>query len=196
MKNKDSEKTRINLLPAKDRERTAKNKKKLAVFSVIAAYIMFIFLLDLTAVIKNNGKTNYLSKLNQRLSLIKTKNTLNESLESAINDRKALLASIQKKIAIINKLKKLKVPWNEKISDMVAASPKGVWMSGLLLQKGQIIINGNSVSLNGISVYINGLKKTGLFQKIFLTNVSREIISGNTFYSFNLKAAINFADKK
>jgi Tfp pilus assembly protein PilN len=196
MNGKGSEKTRINLLPAKDRELIAKNKKRLAVFSVIAAYLIFIFLLDLTYVIKNNRQINYISRLNQQLSLIKTKNTLNETFESAINSRKALLASIQKKITIIDNLKKLKVPWNKKISDMVGASPKGVWMSGLLLQNGAVTINGNSVSLNGISVYINRLKKSGLFKKIALTDVNREIISGNTFYSFNLKAAVNFTDKK
>ncbi|MHB8231862.1 MAG: PilN domain-containing protein [bacterium] len=196
MKNKGSEKTRINLLPLKDKERIAKNRKRLVIFSVITLYLIFIFLLDLTSVIKSNRKINYISRLNQQLYLIKTKNTLNETFVNAINNRKALLASIQKKITIIDNLKKLKVPWNKKISDMVAAQPLGVWMSGLLLQNGAVIINGNSVSLNRISVYINRLKKTGLFKKISLTDVNREIISGNTFYSFNLKAIVNFTDKK
>ena len=191
MKNKNLEKTRINLLPAKDRNRLAKSKKRLVISSLIIAYLIFIFLLDLAYVLNNNYKKTYLSQLNQRLTMLKTKNILNETFESAIDKRKILLEAIQKKIAVIDSLKKLKTAWNKKISEMVAASPNGVWMSGLSLEKGIIAINGNSVSLSGISTYINNLKNTGLFTKIVLTEAHRKIIGGNTFYSFNLKAVLN-----
>ena len=201
MKNKNLEKTRINLLPAKDRNRLAKSRKRLVISSLIIAYLIFIFLLDLAYVLNNNYKKTYLSRLNQRLTMLKTKNILNETFESAIDKRKILLEAIQKKIAVIDSLKKLKTAWNKKISEMVAASPNGVWMSGLSLEKGIIAINGNSVSLSGISTYINNLKNTGLFTKIALTEARRKIIGGNTFYSFNLKAVlnirnINFNNKK
>ncbi len=191
MKNKNLEKTRINLLPVKDRNRLAKSKKRLVISSLIIAYLIFIFLLDLAYVLNNNYKKTYLSQLNQRLTMLKTKNILNETFESAIDKRKILLEAIQKKIAVIDSLKKLKTAWNKKISEMVAASPNGVWMSGLSLEKGIIAINGNSVSLSGISTYINNLKNTGLFTKIVLTEAHRKIIGGNTFYSFNLKAVLN-----
>ncbi len=191
MKNKNLEKTRINLLPARDRNRLAKSKKRLVISSLIIAYLIFIFLLDLAYVLNNNYKKTYLSQLNQRLTMLKTKNILNETFESAIDKRKILLEAIQKKIAVIDSLKKLKTAWNKKISEMVAASPNGVWMSGLSLEKGIIAINGNSVSLSGISTYINNLKNTGLFTKIVLTEARRKIIGGNTFYSFNLKAVLN-----
>ncbi|MDA8401593.1 MAG: PilN domain-containing protein [Deltaproteobacteria bacterium] len=191
MKNKNLEKTRINLLPVKDRNRLAKSKKRLVISSLIIAYLIFIFLLDLAYVLNNNYKKTYLSQLNQRLTMLKTKNILNETFESAIDKRKILLEAIQKKIAVIDSLKKLKTAWNKKISEMVAASPNGVWMSGLSLEKGIIAINGNSVSLSGISTYINNLKNTGLFTKIVLTEARRKIIGGNTFYSFNLKAVLN-----
>lgn len=201
MKNKNLEKTRINLLPVRDRNRLAKSKKRLVISSLIIAYLIFIFLLDLAYVLNNNYKKTYLSQLNQRLTMLKTKNILNETFESAIDKRKILLEAIQKKIAVIDSLKKLKTAWNKKISEMVAASPNGVWMSGLSLEKGIIAINGNSVSLSGISTYINNLKNTGLFTKITLTEAQRKIIGGNTFYSFNLKAVlnirnINFNNKK
>ena len=161
----------------------------------------FIALLDLTFVLNNNYKKIELSRLNQRLTVLKTKNILNETFESAINKRKILLEAIQKKIEVIDSLKELKVAWNKKISEMVAASPDGVWMSGLSLEKGVIAINGNSVSLSGISTYISNLKNTGLFTKITLTEAKRKIIGGNTFYSFDLKAVlnirnINFNNKK
>ena len=191
MKNKNSEKTRINLLPVRDRNRLAKSKKRLVISSLIIAYLIFIFLLDLAYALNNNYKKTYLSQLNQRLTILKTKNILNETFESAIDKRKILLEAIQKKIAVIDSLKKLKTAWNKKISEMVAASPNGVWMSGLSLEKGIIAINGNSVSLSGISTYINNLKNTGLFTKIVLTEARRKIIGGNTFYSFNLKAVLN-----
>ena len=191
MKNKNLEKTRINLLPVRDRNRLAKSKKRLVISSLIIAYLIFIFLLDLAYVLNNNYKKTYLSQLNQRLTMLKTKNILNETFESAIDKRKILLEAIQKKIAVIDSLKKLKTAWNKKISEMVAASPNGVWMSGLSLEKGIIAINGNSVSLSGISTYINNLKNTGLFTKIVLTEAHRKIIGGNTFYSFNLKAVLN-----
>ena len=191
MKNKNSEKTRINLLPVRDRNRIAKSRKRLVISSLIIAYLIFIFLLDLAYVLNNNYKKTYLSQLNQRLTVLKTKNILNETFESAIDKRKILLEAIQKKIAVIDSLKKLKTAWNKKISEMVAASPNGVWMSGLSLEKGIIAINGNSVSLSGISTYINNLKNTGLFTKIVLTEARRKIIGGNTFYSFNLKAVLN-----
>ena len=191
MKNKNLEKTRINLLPAKDRNRLAKSKKRLVISSLIIAYLIFIFLLDLAYALNNNYKKTYLSQLNQRLTMLKTKNILNETFESAIDKRKILLEAIQKKIAVIDSLKKLKTAWNKKISEMVAASPNGVWMSGLSLEKGIIAINGNSVSLSGISTYINNLKNTRLFTKIVLTEARRKIIGGNTFYSFNLKAVLN-----
>ena len=191
MKNKNLEKTRINLLPVRDRNRLAKSKKRLVISSLIIAYLIFIFLLDLAYVLNNNYKKTYLSQLNQRLTMLKTKNILNETFESAIDKRKILLEAIQKKIAVIDSLKKLKTAWNKKISEMVAASPNGVWMSGLSLEKGVIAINGNSVSLSGISTYINNLKNTGLFTKIVLTEARRKIIGGNTFYSFNLKAVLN-----
>jgi Tfp pilus assembly protein PilN len=191
MKNKNLEKTRINLLPVRDRNRLAKSKKRLVISSLIIAYLIFIFLLDLAYVLNNNYKKTYLSQLNQRLTMLKTKNILNETFESAIDKRKILLEAIQKKIAVIDSLKKLKTAWNKKISEMVAASPNGVWMSGLSLEKGIIAINGNSVSLSGISTYINNLKNTGLFTKIVLTEARRKIIGGNTFYSFNLKAVLN-----
>ena len=201
MKNKNLGKTRINLLPVRDRNRLAKSRKRLVIFSLIIAYLIFIFLLDLAYVLDNNYKKTYLSQLNQRLTMLKTKNILNETFESAIDKRKILLESIQKKIAVIDSLKKLKTAWNKKISEMVAASPNGVWMSGLSLEKGIIAINGNSVSLSGISTYISNLKDTGLFTKIVLTEARRKIIGGNTFYSFNLKAVlnirnINFNNKK
>ena len=191
MKNKNLEKTRINLLPVRDRNRLAKSKKRLVISSLIIAYLIFIFLLDLAYVLNNNYKKTYLSQLNQRLTMLKTKNILNETFESAIDKRKILLEAIQKKIAVIDSLKKLKTAWNKKISEMVAASPNGVWMSGLSLEKGIIAINGNSVSLSGISTYISNLKDTGLFTKIVLTEARRKIIGGNTFYSFNLKAVLN-----
>ena len=191
MKNKNLGKTRINLLPVRDRKRLAKSRKRLVIFSLIIVYLIFIFLLDLAYVLNNNYKKTYLSQLNQRLTMLKTKNILNETFESAIDKRKILLEAIQKKIAVIDSLKKLKTAWNKKISEMVAASPNGVWMSGLSLEKGIIAINGNSVSLSGISTYINNLKNTGLFTKIVLTEAHRKIIGGNTFYSFNLKAVLN-----
>ena len=201
MKKKNSEKTRINLLPAKDRSRIAKSRKRLVIFFLITGYLIFIALLDLTFVLNNNYKKTELSRLNQRLTVLKTKNILNETFESAIDKRKILLEAIQKKISVIDSLKKLKVAWNKKISEIVAASPDGVWMSGLSLEKGVIAINGNSVSLSGISTYISNLKNTGLFTKITLTEAQRKIIGGNTFYSFNLKAVlnirnINFNNKK
>ncbi len=201
MKKKNSEKTRINLLPAKDRSRIAKSRKRLVIFFLITGYLIFIALLDLTFVLNNNYKKTELSRLNQRLTVLKTKNILNETFESAINKRKILLEAIQKKIEVIDSLKELKVAWNKKISEMVAASPDGVWMSGLSLEKGVIAINGNSVSLSGISTYISNLKNTGLFTKITLTEAKRKIIGGNTFYSFDLKAVlnirnINFNNKK
>ena len=201
MKKKNSEKTRINLLPAKDRSRIAKSRKRLIIFFLITGYLIFIALLDLTFVLNNNYKKTELSRLNQRLTVLKTKNILNETFESAINKRKILLETIQKKIEVIDSLKELKVAWNKKISEMVAASPDGVWMSGLSLEKGVIAINGNSVSLSGISTYISNLKNTGLFTKITLTEAKRKIIGGNTFYSFDLKAVlnirnINFNNKK
>ena len=141
MKNKNLEKTRINLLPVRDRNRLAKSKKRLVISSLIIAYLIFIFLLDLAYVLNNNYKKTYLSQLNQRLTILKTKNILNETFESAIDKRKILLEAIQKKIAVIDSLKKLKTAWNKKISEMVAASPNGVWMSGLSLEKGIIAIN-------------------------------------------------------
>ena len=201
MKKKNSEKTRINLLPAKDRSRIAKSRKRLIIFFLITGYLIFIALLDLTFVLNNNYKKTELSRLNQRLTVLKTKNILNETFESAINKRKILLETIQKKIEVIDSLKELKVAWNKKISEMVAASPDGVWMSGLSLEKGVIAIKGNSVSLSGISTYISNLKNTGLFTKITLTEAKRKIIGGNTFYSFDLKAVlnirnINFNNKK
>lgn len=201
MKKKNSEKTRINLLPAKDRSRIAKSRKRLVIFFLITGYLIFIALLDLTFVLNNNYKKTELSRLNQRLTVLKTKNILNETFESAINKRKILLEAIQKKIEVIDSLKELKVAWNKKISEMVAASPDGVWMSGLSLEKGVIAIKGNSVSLSGISTYISNLKNTGLFTKITLTEAKRKIIGGNTFYSFDLKAVlnirnINFNNKK
>ncbi len=188
-------KTRINLLPTKDKERIAKNRKRLAVLSLVAAYIIFIFLIDMASIIKNNDKRDYVLRLNRQLSLIKTKNMLNETLESAINKRKTLLTSIRKKIIIIDSLKNLRAAWNEKISDMVEASPKGVWMNGLLLQNGAITIDGNSISLNDISIYMDRLKETGLFLKIGLNAVNRKIVGGNTFYSFNLKAVLDLSKK-
>ncbi len=201
MKKKNSEKTRINLLPAKDRSRIAKSRKRLVIFFLITGYLIFIALLDLTFLLNNNYKKTELSRLNQRLTVLKTKNILNETFESAINKRKILLEAIQKKIEVIDSLKELKVAWNKKISEMVAASPDGVWMSGLSLEKGVIAINGNSVSLSGISTYISNLKNTGLFTKITLTEAKRKIIGGNIFYSFDLKAVlnirnINFNNKK
>ena len=201
MKSKPLEKTRINLLPAKDKNRIARNKKRLIIFMVIAGYIVFICLMDLASFVGNGYKKAYISQLNQRLNVLKTKNILNETFESAIDKRKILLEAIQKKISVIDSLKKLKVAWNKKISEIVAASPDGVWMSGLSLEKGVIAINGNSVSLSGISTYISNLKNTGLFTKITLTEAQRKIIGGNTFYSFDLKAVlnirnINFNNKK
>ncbi|MFW0883835.1 PilN domain-containing protein [Candidatus Acidulodesulfobacterium sp. H_13] len=196
MKDKSRGKTRINLLPTKDKERIAKNRKRLAVLSLIIAYIIFIFLIDIASIIKNNNKRNYVSRLNNQLSLIKTKNMLNETLESAINKRKTLLTSIRKKIVIIDGLKELRTAWNEKISDMVEASPEGVWMDGLLLQNNAIMIDGNSISLNDISIYIDRLKKTGLFVKINLNAVNRKIVEGNTFYSFNLRAVLDLSKNK
>ncbi|MCL4427971.1 MAG: PilN domain-containing protein [Deltaproteobacteria bacterium] len=194
MKKKNPEKTRINLLPAKDRNRIAKSRKRTVIFSIIVAYLIFIFLLDLASILNNNSKRTYISQLNQQLTVLKTKNILNETFEQAIDKRKNLLEAIEKKIAIIDSLKKLKVAWNKKISRMVAASPDGVWMSGLSLENGVIAINGNSLSLSGISTYINNLKNTGLFTKINLKEAHRKIIGGNTFYSFNLKAFLNITN--
>ncbi len=191
MKKKTTEKTRINLLPTKDKNRIAKNRKRMVIFSIIIAYIIIIFLLDLASVLSNNSKRTYISELNQRLNVLKTKNILNETFESAIDNRKNLLKIIKNKILVIDSLKNLKVAWNRKISEIVDASPSGVWMSGLTLQKGVIVINGNSVSLSGISTYIDNLKKTGLFTKINLEGANRKIIGGNIFYSFSLKAVLN-----
>ncbi len=190
MKKKNEDKKRINLLPAIDKKRLIKNKKRAVIFSIIIAYGFFIFLLDFTSYLKNNSKRAYIFELNQKLMLMKTKNILDKSLESAIANRKKLKNTIKKRILVIKNLEKLKVAWNKKIADMVQSSPKGIWMSGLLLQKGVIIINGNSISLNGISIYMDRLKETGMFKKIILTNVGREIISGNTFYQFKLKAIL------
>ncbi|HEC25039.1 MAG TPA: hypothetical protein ENI54_03405 [bacterium] len=196
MKDKRRGKTRINLLSTKDKELIAKNRKRLAVLSLIIAYIIFIFLIDIASIIKNNNKRNYVLQLNRQLSLIKTKNMLNETLESAINKRKTLLTSIRKKIVIIDSFKGLRTAWNEKIGNMVKASPEGVWMNELLLQNGAVAINGNSISLNDISVYIDRLKKTGLFVKISLNAVNRKIVEGNTFYSFNLRGALDLSKNK
>ncbi len=196
MKSKPLEKTRINLLPAKDKNRIARNKKRLIIFMVIAGYIVFICLMDLASFVGNGYKKAYISQLNQRLNVLKTKNILNETFESAIDKRKILLKDLRKKIELINDLKNLKVAWNEKINEIVAASPSGVWMNGLSLEKGVVAVNGNSVSLSGISTYINNLKKTGLFTKITLNGARRKIISGNTFYSFDLKALLNLVNYK
>jgi len=191
MKKKKSEKTRINLLPAKDKNRIAKSRKRFVVYFLIAGYLLFIVLLDFASVLNKNYKETRLQKLNQQLTMLKTKNILNETFESAISKRKILLETIQKKIAVIDSLEKLKVAWDKKISEIVSASPDGVWMSALTLEKGVIAINGNSVSLSGISTYISNLKNTGLFTKITLTEAKRKIVGGNTFYSFNLKAVLN-----
>lgn len=190
MKKGNWDKTRINLLPSADKERLIKNRKKAIIFSIIIAYGLFIFLLDFTSYLQNNSKRAYIAGLNQKLMVMKTKNILNKSLESAILNGGKLKNTIKKRILIIKNLEKMKVAWNKKISDMVKASPKVVWMSRLLLQKGVIIIDGNSTSLNGISIYIDRLKETGMFKKIILTDVDREIISGNTFYRFKLKAIL------
>ena len=190
MKKKNGNKTRINLLPPADKERFIKNRKKAIILSIIIAYGFSIFLLDFTAYLENSSKRIYISRLNQKLTLMKTKNILNKSLESAINNRKNLRNTIKKRILIIKNLEKLKVAWNKKIGRMVQASPAGVWMSGLLLQKGVITIDGNSISLNGISVYMDRLKATNMFKKIILTDAGREIIGGNTFYRFQLKATL------
>ncbi|RZD14889.1 MAG: hypothetical protein EVJ47_00980 [Candidatus Acidulodesulfobacterium ferriphilum] len=190
MKKKNGNKTRINLLPAADKERFIKNRKKAIILSIIIAYGFFIFLLDFTAYLENSSKRIYISGLNQKLTLMKTKNLLNKSLESAINSRKNLKNTIKKRILIIKNLEKFKVAWNKKIGDMVQASPSGVWMSGLLLQKGVITIEGNSISLNGISIYMDRLKTTNMFKKVILTDAGREIIGGNTFYRFQLKATL------
>ncbi|MDA8052704.1 MAG: PilN domain-containing protein [Deltaproteobacteria bacterium] len=190
MKKKNRNKTRINLLPAADKERFIKNRKKAIIFSIIIAYGFFIFLLDFTTYLENSSKRIYISGLNQKLMLMKTKNILNKSLESAINSRKNLENTIKKRILIIKNLEKFKVAWNKKIGDVVQASPSGVWMSELLLQKGVITIDGNSISLNGISIYIDRLKTTNMFKKIILTDAGREIIGGNTFYHFQLKATL------
>ena len=79
MKKKNSEKTRINLLPAKDRSRIAKSRKRLVIFFLITGYLIFIALLDLTFVLNNNYKKTELSRLNQRLTVLKTKNILNKT---------------------------------------------------------------------------------------------------------------------
>ncbi len=191
MKRTAYEKTRINLLPAKDKNRIAKRRKNLVIILIITVYLIFIVLMDFASVLSNNYKRAYISKLNQRLTMLKTKNILNETFESAIGKRKILLKDIRKKIKVIENLKKLKVRWNKKIAEIVTAAPNGVWMSGLLLQKGVITINGNSVSLSGISAYINNLKKTNLFVKITLQEVGRKTVNGNTFYSFDLQAVLN-----
>lgn len=188
MKNKN--KTRIDLLPAADKERYVKNKKRAVVFFVIIACVLFIFLLDFTLYYKNNRKKTYILSLNQKLTIMKTQNILGKSLESAINSKRKLKNMIQKRILVIKNLEKLKVEWNKKIAKMVNASPKGIWMSGLLLQNGIIAIKGNSISLTGISAYMNSLKKTGMFKKIILTDASRNIIDKNTFYQFQLKAVL------
>ncbi len=192
---KNGDKTRINLLPAVDKERLIKNKKRAAMFSIIIAYLFFIFLLDFTSYIKNSSKRTYVSELNQELTLMKTKNILNKSLESAITNRKKLENTIKKRILVIKNLEKLKVAWNKKIADIVQSSPKGVWMSDLLLQNSIVTIDGNSISLSGISIYMNGLKETGMFKKIILSHASIKVISGNTFYSFKLTAILTVGAK-
>lgn len=187
---KNGNKKRINLLPAIDKERLIKNKKRMAIFSIIIAYGLFLLLLDFTSYLKNSSKRTYIFELNQKLILMKTKNILGKSLGSAIANKKNSKTQSKKRILVIKNLEKLKVAWNKKIAGMIQSLPKGVWMSGLLLQKGIIIIDGNSISLNGISIYMDRLKETGMFKKIILTNVGREIISGNTFYQFKLKAIL------
>lgn len=190
MKKLNENKTRINLLPAADKERFVKNKKRLVIFTVIIVYGLFIFLLDLTLYIQNSSKNSYIFKLNQELMLMKTRNVLNKSLESAIDSRKKLNEALNKRLLVVKILKGMRVVWNRKITEMVAASPKGVWMSGLLLDNGIITINGNSISLNGISAYMDRLKETRMFDKIVLAGAGRKIISGNTFYQFKLKAVL------
>jgi len=157
---------------------------------VIIACGLFILLLDFTLYFRNNIKKTHILSLNQKLAIMKTRNIIGKSLEYAISNKRRLKSMIQKRILVIKKLERLKVKWNEKIARMINASPEGVWMSGLLLQNGIIVINGNSIALNGISDYMNRLKETGMFKKIILTYVNRTIIDKNTFYQFKLKAIL------
>ncbi|MGC8554163.1 MAG: PilN domain-containing protein [Candidatus Acidulodesulfobacterium sp.] len=190
-KNKPIEKTRINLLPAKNKEIIAKNRKKLLFASVIAGYVIFIFLIDASLVLINNAKNKYIEVLSQKLTVMQTKNIMNNAFETAINKRKLLLNDIDKKVSLIENLKKLKVSWYGKIDKIVAASPKGVWMSSVSLKDGKVSIEGNSVSLNNISVYTNNMKATTLFEKMTLVGINIKKVNGNTFYGFKIIGLLN-----
>ncbi len=185
-KNKPIEKTRINLLPAKNKEIIAKKRKKFLFASVIAGYVIFIFLIDISLVFMNSAKNIYIIDLSQKLTAMETKNIINSTFETAINKRKLLLNDIDKKVTLIENLKKLKVSWYNKIGKMVSASPQGVWMSSVSLKDGKVSIEGNSVSLNNISIYVDSMKATNLFSKLTLLNINIKKIDGNTFYGFNI----------
>ncbi len=190
-KNKPIEKTRINLLPAKNKELIAKNRKKLLFISIIAGYIIFIFFIDTSLVLINKAKIKYIAALSQELSVMKTKNIMNTAFETAIDKRKMLLGAVGKKVSLIENLKKLKVSWYEKIDKMVAASPQGVWMSSVSMQDGKVSIEGNSVSLNNISIYVDNMKATMLFEKMTLAGINIKKVNGNTFYGFKIIGLLN-----
>ncbi len=190
-KNKPIEKTRINLLPAKNKELIAKNRKKLLFISIIAGYIIFIFLIDTSLVLINKAKIKYIAALSQELSVMKTKNIMNTAFETAIDKRKLLLEAVGKKVSLIENLKKLKVSWYGKIDKMIAASPQGVWMSSVSMQGGKVSIEGNSVSLNNISIYVDNMKATALFEKMTLAGINIKKVNGNTFYGFKIIGLLN-----
>ena len=185
-KNQPIEKTRINLLPAKNKELIVKNRKKLLVIALIAGYIIFIFFIDASLILINKSKTQYIAALSQELTVMKTKNIMNAAFETAIDKRKLLLEAVRKKVSLIRSLKKLKVSWYGKIDKMVTASPKGVWMSSVSIQDGKVSIAGNSVSLNNISIYVDNMKATTLFAKMTLLGINIKKINGNTFYGFKI----------
>ena len=187
LKNKKN-KTRINLLPLSDRQKTVKRNKAIFYSIVLISYIFILAGYDYLIYNNINNKRAVIFNLNQKLEIIKNNNIIYTTIQKAVLNKEKIETSLKNDSLIVNNLNSLKTKEYKKFIEIIKfPMPHGIWLNSLSSDNGNFLINGNSVSFSGISVYIKNLKKMKIFRKIYLSGIEKKIKKVNNYYTFNLK---------
>ncbi|NOZ25203.1 MAG: PilN domain-containing protein [Nitrospirae bacterium] len=181
---------RINLLPVK-RKKKPKPIPGFVVATVVASIIVIVGVVFAYVNIKEEIKTLQARKTANEQKLQELKKKL-----KALENYETLVKAVERKKGVILQLRKNQGVPVRLMDELSKDLPNGIWLKELKTMGNTVDIEGYAFTNSDVVKYVNRLKKSPLFNSVYLAESKRkEISAGGTkekipVYNFKIKLGV------
>lgn len=175
---------RINLLPVKTSKRQEAVRTELILAGLGAALLCaFLAMLQVTLVARVNNARGDNNQLQQEIDRKK-------EIVAEVDEAERLKEDLEKKLAVIQKLKANKAGPVHLLDQLSQATPEKLQLTSLTETNNKIVFQGVAVSNEVISQFLSNLEQSEYFQDVYLNAIDQVEKDGVTLKSFSVNARL------